>query len=94
MDVGNQYGYQCPNCGRGTDLLVAASVGILLTPNGTDIDATTTPEWSQTSAVDCLNCGWCGTVEDLATVGIKKPPAPERVDEAVRKKITDLRDSN
>jgi hypothetical protein len=69
MDVGNQYGYQCPYCNRGTDLLVAARVEILLTPNGTDIDATTTPVWSQTSFVDCLNCGWAGKVGDLKRWG-------------------------
>jgi hypothetical protein len=50
--------------------------------------------WDSKSFVDCLNCGWTGTVGDLATVGIKKEPASERVDEAVRKKITNLRDSN
>jgi hypothetical protein len=94
MDVGNQYGYQCPNCAKGTDLLVTASVEVVLTSTGTDIDSRTSPVWNSTSLVDCLNCGWAGTVGDLTTVGIKKEPGSERIDEALRKRITNLRDSN
>ena len=85
MNVGNQYGYVCPACDRGTELQVTATVEVLLTYTGTDIDATTTPVWNQTSPVDCLNCGWAGTVGDLATIGIKKQPAAERVAERFRK---------
>ena len=85
MSVGNQYGYVCPNCDRGTELQVTAMVQVLLTYTGTDIDATTTPVWNQTSLVDCLNCGWSGSVGDLATVGIKKEPGSERVAERFRK---------
>lgn len=85
MDVGNEYGYQCPNCERGTDLQVTATVEILLTPTGTDIDSRTVPVWNKTAVVDCLNCGWSGTVEDLATVAVKKEPTSERAAERFRK---------
>jgi hypothetical protein len=88
MAVGNHYGYLCPSCEKGTDLLVTANVEVLLTSTGTDIDTSTAPVWNKTSFVDCLNCGWAGTVGDLATVGAKKEPGSERVDESVRKKIT------
>ena len=84
MNVGNLYGYVCADCDRGTELQVTATVEVLLTYTGT-IDATTTPVWNQTSPVDCLNCGWAGTVGDLATVGIKKQSASERVAERFRK---------
>ena len=76
-----------PYCERGTELQVTASVKILLSPTGTDIDARSTPVWNNASHVDCLNCGSEGTVEDLATVGIKKQPVSERVAERFRKEI-------
>jgi hypothetical protein len=77
-NVGNKYGYLCANCDKGTDLLITANVEILLTPTGTDFDATTTPVWNRTSFVDCLNCGWSGTMGDLTTIGVKKEPGSER----------------
>jgi hypothetical protein len=41
MTVGNQYGYLCPNCDKGTDILITANAEVLLTPTGTDIDTST-----------------------------------------------------
>lgn len=87
MCVGNPYGYICPNCDTGTDLLVTASVEVLLTLTGTDFDSNSAPVWNRLSFVDCLNCGWAGTVDDLTTVGIKKEPGSERVAERFRKEI-------
>jgi hypothetical protein len=86
MDIGNPYGYQCPNCDRGTDLLITANVEVILTPTGTDIDSSSTPVWNRKSFVDCLNCGWAGTVGDLNTIGVKKQAGSERIDQALRKK--------
>ena len=73
---------------------MTASAEVLLTPTGTDIDAGTAPVWNRTSFVDCLNCGWSRMVGDLATSAVKKEPGSERIDEALRKRITNLRDSN
>ena len=61
MSVGNQYGYRCPNCHKGTELLITASAEVLLTSTGTDIDKETIPVWNDTSYADCLICGWEGT---------------------------------
>jgi hypothetical protein len=76
------------------EILITANAEVLLTPRGTDIDSSTAPVWNSASPVDCLNCGWAGTVGDLLNVVMKKEPGSERVDEAVRKKITNFRDSN
>jgi hypothetical protein len=81
MSVGNQYGYLCPNCDKGTEILITANAEVLLTPTGTDIDSSTAPGWNNSSFVDCLNCGWAGTVGDLLQASIKKEAESERAGE-------------
>jgi hypothetical protein len=78
MTVGNQYGFLCPNCDKGTEILITANAEVLLTPTGTDIDSGTVPVWNSTSFVDCLYCGWAGKVGDLVNVAIKKESGSER----------------
>jgi hypothetical protein len=81
MSAGNQYGHLCPNCYKGTELLITASAEVLLTSTGTDIDKETIPVWNNTSYADCLICGWEGTVGGLLKVAIKKEPISERASE-------------
>jgi hypothetical protein len=38
MAVGNQYGYVCPTCDKGTDLLVRVTADVRLMPQGMEID--------------------------------------------------------
>jgi hypothetical protein len=78
MSAGNQYGHLCPNCYKGTELLITASAEVLLTPTGTDIDTDTIPAWNNASYVDCLVCGWEGTVGGLVKVASRKKSTSER----------------
>ena len=59
-------------------LITASAAEVLLTPTGTDIDTSTAPVWDSTFFVDCLNCGWAGTVGDLLQASIKKASGSER----------------
>jgi predicted RNA-binding Zn-ribbon protein involved in translation (DUF1610 family) len=67
MSVGNQYGFLCPNCENGTDLLVRTTTDIHLGPQGMEIDHA--PLLDSTH-VDCLNCGWVGTVGDPVSIAL------------------------
>lgn len=84
-NTGNIFGYLCPNCDKGTEILITAHAEVLLTPTGTDIDSSTAPVWNNSSFVDCLNCGWAGTVGDLVHVVMGKEPTSERVDESKKR---------
>jgi hypothetical protein len=81
-NIGNQFGYLCPNCGKGTELLVSATAHLRLMPHGLEIDDASLLD---SSAVVCLICGWEGTVGDLAAASFKKGPGSERVVEKFRK---------
>jgi len=68
--VGNEHGYLCPNCDKGTELLIAASkrISLILKQDGFAIDDESEVEWANYSHVDCLLCGWEGAVRDLLKV--------------------------
>jgi hypothetical protein len=66
--MGNQFGYLCPNCGRGDYLHVAAFVSVALCPDGTEIDSGDT-EWDADSGAWCGHCEWSGNVRDFREVG-------------------------
>ncbi len=70
-EVGNQHGYLCPCCGKGTRLHVEAVIytEVALYPNGTE-DSGGDTEWGSDSAARCSNCDWRGTVGELKTVGV------------------------
>jgi len=62
--VGNQFGYLCPDCGKGTNLNIVATVWTQLYPDGTqDIDQGER-EWDQDASAFC-GCGWNGKVRDF-----------------------------
>lgn len=82
MSVGNQYGFVCPNCDKGTELLVRTTADIRLMPHGMEIDHAPLVD---TTHVDCLICGWEGAVGDLVQVAQKKMSGSERVDERFRR---------
>jgi hypothetical protein len=82
MTVGNQYGYLCPNCEKGTELLVRTMAHILLRPRGFEVDDASLLD---SSHVDCLICGWEGIVGELGKTSLKKEPRAERGNEKFRK---------
>jgi predicted RNA-binding Zn-ribbon protein involved in translation (DUF1610 family) len=75
MSDGNPYGFLCPNCDKGTDLLVRTTADIHLRPHGMELDDA---KLMDSTHVDCLNCGWAGTVGDLLQDSLKKEPGSER----------------
>jgi hypothetical protein len=54
-------GYRCPNCKRGDEIRVAATVWVLLTPDGESYIGST-PKWGTASDAVCDACKWTGTV--------------------------------
>lgn len=71
--LGNDHGYGCPKCLRGDMLEIAALHWVSLCPNGTDDTITQdgSEEWDETSAAQCTDCGWAGTVENLLVVELE-----------------------
>lgn len=61
-EIGNQFGYLCPQCKKGDKLRVSFTGECVLTPDGTEDDGD--HEWDNDSPVFC-NCLWCGQVKDL-----------------------------
>jgi hypothetical protein len=61
--IGNQFGYLCPECSKGDDLRVVASVSVKLMSDGTDNTDSDT-EWDDASSA-CCGCGWGGHVKDF-----------------------------
>ena len=61
---GNQFGLRCPQCGKGDEIDIAATVWVRLCPDGTDVTAAANGdhEWQKDSAVHCCACGHCATV--------------------------------
>jgi len=70
-DVGNQHGYLCPSCKKGTNLHIQAVIHteVELYPDGTE-DSGGDTEWEDDSQVRCSHCGWHGTVVDLRVVEV------------------------
>jgi len=71
-EVGNQHGYLCPSCGKGTRLYIQAVIRteVALYPDGTE-DSGGDTEWENSSAARCSNCDWHGTVARLKTVTVE-----------------------
>ena len=66
-ELGNNMGYQCPRCKKGTHLYISATISVEaeLWPDGTDNDGGDT-EWGENSGASCFSgCGWMGRVKDL-----------------------------
>ena len=70
-ELGNQHGFQCPKCGQGDRLSIAAVQWHDLLPDGTDNHGDV--EWEDESPAMCNapDCGWHGTVADLKQVEMK-----------------------
>jgi hypothetical protein len=66
-DVGNQFGFLCPQCSEGTDLYISATMNVQahLFPDGTDNDGGGDTEWDDASYARCTQCDWAGTVGQL-----------------------------
>jgi hypothetical protein len=62
-ELGNQHGYQCPECGEGDGLHLQVMLWVSLLPEGTETDAGDT-EWGDEDRARC-DCGWKGQVKDL-----------------------------
>ncbi len=65
--MSNQHGYSCPECGGQHDIIIQARIWVLLTDDGTDVDAPDdgSHEWDGNSLVGCEECGFEGTVDQL-----------------------------
>ena len=66
-ELGNQFGYKCPKCGRGDYLHITVTRSVALCPDGTDDDTGDT-EWDEKSPASCGDCQWAGLVSALVTV--------------------------
>jgi hypothetical protein len=66
MSVQEEWEMVCPGCLIDEMLDVTACVLVRLVGNGTDADESVdgSHEWDDTSACQCANCGWHGTVHD------------------------------
>ena len=73
-DIGNQHGFQCPECGAGDCLSIFATIGVKarLTTDGCDYDGGDV-EWDDDSTATCGQCDWVGLVEHLRTAVNFKP---------------------
>ena len=71
-ELGNNMGFQCPNCTSGAHLYINATVQVVaeLVPDGTDNDDCGGTEWDDDSVVRCYasKCFWSGRVKDLINV--------------------------
>lgn len=71
--VRSVWNMRCPSCGDDSQLDIAATVSVRLTPEGSDTDGTFdgSHEWDSGSPVQCITCGWSGLVKDTET---DRPP--------------------
>ncbi len=71
QELGNQHGYQCPQCVTGDELSISATMNVQarLSPDGCDDDGGDIV-WDETSLAFC-GCGWEGTVNDLKTIEVE-----------------------
>jgi len=70
-ELGNQFGLRCPECGKGDEIDIAATVWVRLCPDGTDIFEAQNGdhEWEDASAAKCCSCGHDGVVSEFSTKG-------------------------
>lgn len=63
-ELGNQFGLRCPQCRKGDEIDIAATVWVRICPDGTDVTAAEDEnhEWENTSTAKCCACGLCATV--------------------------------
>jgi len=73
-EIGNQFGLRCPECGKGDEIDIAATVWVRLCPDGTDVTAATNGdhEWCNQSGALCAACGHAGNVSDFLGSGESK----------------------
>jgi hypothetical protein len=69
--LGNAIGLRCPECGKGDEIDIAATVWVRLCPDGSDVTqaANGDHEWEDTSPVKCCACGYHGTVTTFSKAG-------------------------
>lgn len=70
-ELGNQFGLRCPDCGKGDQIDIAATVWVRLCPDGTDVTqaANGDHEWSNQSGAACAACGHASKVTDFSGEG-------------------------
>ena len=72
-EVGNAYGYLCPQCGKGTELTLAKGVVARRVP----LTAQEPVEpWSRRDHAYCASCIWSGRVHHLIKVELRVEPVP------------------
>jgi len=67
-EIGNDFDYACPNCGRTHNLAVRALIWTELLPDGSDPDGDTPDHdhyWDDDHEAHCMDCGWHGLVGNL-----------------------------
>jgi hypothetical protein len=65
MSVRDQWNMVCAECGEDDGLEVQVKVFARLVPDGTDIDGGD-HEWEDSSACNCIHCGWSGTAKQAS----------------------------
>lgn len=70
-EPGNAFGLCCPECGRGDQIDIAATVWVRLCPDGTDVTqaANGDHEWSNHSGAVCQACCHSGNVDEFSGSG-------------------------
>jgi hypothetical protein len=73
-ELGNDHGYQCPNCKRGDNIEIAATHWVGLVPDGTSTDDVSdwSEEWDGTNAAMCRACEWAGNVGQLLAIELEE----------------------
>lgn len=69
--LGNAFGLRCPECGKGDEIDIAATVWVRLCPDGTDAThaANGDHEWCDHSGAICAACGHAGNVNEFSNSG-------------------------
>ena len=71
-ELGNQHGYQCPQCKQGDRLEIAGMAWFTLSHDGADISRHNGDiEWLDGSSASCRNCDWVGKVGQLRIEDMK-----------------------
>jgi hypothetical protein len=68
LNTGNRNAYLCPECASGSALCVQARVPVRLTPAGNVLAESPQDKsgWDECDGAECRNCGWQGSVGQLA----------------------------
>ena len=69
--LGNAHGLRCPECGKGDEIDIAATVWVRLCPDGSDVTqaANGDHEWSNNSGAVCQACGHSGNAAEFSGSG-------------------------